>query len=55
VAAALIVLLVVWRRTSRILATPERDAGVPLAAMFWLFVVAVWPLIYALIYEPWRM
>ena len=54
VVAALIYLLVVVRRTSRALATPERDRGVPLAAMFWLFVVAVWPILYALLYEPWR-
>ena len=54
VAAALAFLLVVWRRTSRIGATPENDGGVRLATMFWLFVVGVWPLLYALLYEPWR-
>lgn len=54
VVAALIYLLVVLRRTSRATATPECDCGVPLAAMFWLFVVAVWPILYALLYEPWR-
>jgi heme/copper-type cytochrome/quinol oxidase subunit 3 len=52
--AALVYLVVVWRRTARVLPTPERDGGVRLAAMFWLFVVAVWPLLYALLYEPWR-
>jgi heme/copper-type cytochrome/quinol oxidase subunit 3 len=54
VVAALAFLFVVWRRTGRVLATVERDGGVRLAAMFWLFVVAVWPLLYALLYEPWR-
>ncbi len=54
VVAALIFLLVVWRRTSRVGATLESDGGVLLATMFWLFVVGVWPLLYALLYEPWR-
>lgn len=54
VVAALIYLLVVLLRTSRTPATPGRDRGVRLASMFWLFVVAVWPLLYALLYEPWR-
>lgn len=57
VVAALIVLLVAARRMARAAreGTPD-DArvAVTLSRMFWLFVVGVWPVLYAVVYEPWR-
>jgi heme/copper-type cytochrome/quinol oxidase subunit 3 len=54
VLAALIVLLLSWRRAARGGFTPTRHGGLTLCAMLWLFVVGVWPILFALLYEPWR-
>ena len=57
VLAALIVLLVASRKVAR--AAREGRPGdariaVVLSRMFWLFVVGVWPVLYLVVYEPWR-
>ncbi len=50
VLAALVVLLFVLSRAMRGRYTSSRYIGVVLCAMYWSFVVAVWPLLYALVY-----
>jgi heme/copper-type cytochrome/quinol oxidase subunit 3 len=57
VLAALVVLLIAARRMA-LAARGDRpdDARVAftLSRMFWLFVVGVWPVLYLVVYEPWR-
>jgi cytochrome c oxidase subunit III len=57
VLAALVVLLIAARQMA-IAARDDRpdDARVAftLSRMFWLFVVGVWPVLYLVVYEPWR-
>lgn len=53
VVAALVALAVVWRRASRGAITPAHRESVVVCAMFWIFVVAVWPALYVLLYQPW--
>ncbi|HEX5032021.1 MAG TPA: cytochrome c oxidase subunit 3, partial [Candidatus Eisenbacteria bacterium] len=53
VVAALIALAVVWRRAARGLVSPVRRESVVVGALFWIFVVAVWPFLYVLLYQPW--
>lgn len=52
VLAALVTLLVVARRTLRLPAPAAADA-LQLCGMYWIFVVAVWPVLYLLVYQPW--
>ena len=54
VLAALAVLAVSWRKAAAGDYTPARHVGLTLCGMLWLFVVAVWPLLFVLLYEPWR-
>lgn len=57
VAAALVVLLVASRRmalAAREGAPDHARVAFTLARMFWFFVVGVWPVLYAVVYEPWR-
>ena len=53
VVAALIALAVVWRRASRGAITPAHRESVVVCAMFWIFVVGIWPALYVLLYQPW--
>ncbi len=53
VVAALIALAVTWRRADRGGITPARRESVVVCALFWIFVVAVWPILYVLLYQPW--
>lgn len=50
VIAALLALAVVWRRAARHRVSRE---SVFVCALFWIFVVAVWPVLYVLLYQPW--
>jgi heme/copper-type cytochrome/quinol oxidase subunit 3 len=50
VAAALVVLFVVLARTWGGRYTREEHGGLELCWMYWLFVVAVWPILYVLVY-----
>jgi heme/copper-type cytochrome/quinol oxidase subunit 3 len=52
VLAALVTLLVVTRRALR-RPGPAAVRSLRLCAMVWTFVVAIWPVIYLLVYEPW--
>lgn len=45
-----LVMLYVWVRSTTGVYTAERHAGVTLCAMFWLFVVLIWPVLYGLVY-----
>jgi heme/copper-type cytochrome/quinol oxidase subunit 3 len=57
VLAALIVLLVAARKMARASREGRPDdarVAFTLSRMFWLFVVGVWPVLYAVVYEPWR-
>jgi heme/copper-type cytochrome/quinol oxidase subunit 3 len=53
VLAAIIVLGVGLARTQRGFYTPVSHTGLVLCRMYWVFVVAVWPVLYALLYQPW--
>ena len=53
VVAALIALAFVWRRAACGLVTPAHRESVVVCALFWIFVVGVWPLLYVLLYQPW--
>jgi heme/copper-type cytochrome/quinol oxidase subunit 3 len=53
VLAAVIVLGVGLARTQHGVYTPGSHAGLVLCRMYWVFVVAVWPVLYALLYQPW--
>lgn len=53
VLAALATLLVVTRRTLRLPAAAAGAGSLELCAMYWVFVVAVWPVLYLLVYQPW--
>jgi heme/copper-type cytochrome/quinol oxidase subunit 3 len=50
VLSALVVLLVVVARAARGDYTRSDSGGVDLCRMYWLFVVAVWPVLYVLVY-----
>lgn len=50
VLAALIFLLVILILSSRGRYTAESHVGVTLCRMYWIFVVAVWPVLYVLVY-----
>jgi len=57
VVGALIVLLVSLARVAR--SAPDARAettlgGLRVCAMYWVFVVAVWPVLYLLLYQPWK-
>lgn len=53
VMAALVTLAVVAGRVRRV--PPGRAArSVGLLSLYWYFVVAVWPVLYLLVYQPWR-
>ncbi len=60
VVAALAVLLVYLRRAVRAgragagAAGPETWGGLRACTMYWVFVVAVWPVLYVLLYQPWK-
>ena len=47
---AVCVMAYVARRSSTGFYTPENHSGVSVAAIFWFFVVLVWPLIYLIVY-----
>ncbi len=47
---ALVWLLVVWAKARRGAYTRERHVGLQICAMYWTFVVALWPLLYGLVY-----
>lgn len=53
VVAALIVLLVYLRRAGRAREAVARS-GMRACTMYWVFVVGVWPVLYALLYQPWK-
>ena len=53
VAAAMIYLLVTWRRAAAGRFAPGKAEGLDACRMFWLFVVGVWPALYVLLYQPW--
>jgi heme/copper-type cytochrome/quinol oxidase subunit 3 len=53
VLAAILVLAVNLARTRRGFYTAESHAGLVLCRMYWVFVVAVWPILYLLLYQPW--
>lgn len=50
VLAALVVVLAVLRRATRGGYTPADHEGLDLCRLYWLFVVAVWPVLYVLVY-----
>lgn len=52
VLAALVTLLVVTRRTLR-LPGPAAASAIQLCGIYWIFVVAIWPVLYLLVYQPW--
>lgn len=57
VLAALIVLIAAGRRMTRAARDGRPDearVAFTLSRMFWFFVVGVWPILYAVVYEPWR-
>lgn len=57
VLAALVVLLIAARRMARAARDDRPDdarVAFTLSRMFWLFVVGVWPVLYLVVYEPWR-
>lgn len=57
VLAALVVLLAAWRRMARAARDDRPEdarAAITVSRMFWTFVVGVWPVLYAVVYEPWR-
>lgn len=57
VLAALVVLLTAWRRMARAARDDRAEdarAAITVSRMFWLFVVGVWPVLYLVVYEPWR-
>ncbi len=53
VAAAMIYLLVTWRRAAAGRFAEGNAEGLEACRMFWLFVVGVWPVLYLLLYQPW--
>jgi heme/copper-type cytochrome/quinol oxidase subunit 3 len=50
VCSALAWVIVVWLRARRTEACMTRQLGVSLCSLYWYYVVAVWPVIYALVY-----
>jgi len=55
VLAAILVVAANLGRTRRGFYTAESHSGLVLCRMYWVFVVAVWPILYALLYQPWAM
>jgi len=58
VVAALAVLLVYLRRAGRrggAVAGADAWSGLRACTMYWVFVVAVWPVLYVLLYQPWKV
>ena len=53
VMAAVIVLFVNLARTMRGFYSASAHDGLTLCRMYWIFVVAVWPILYLLLYQPW--
>ncbi len=53
VAAAVVVLFANLARTMRGRYTAAAHDGLTLCRMYWIFVVAVWPILYLLLYQPW--
>jgi len=53
VAAAMVYLLVNWRRAAAGRYSADNAVGLRACRMFWLFVVGVWPILYVLLYQPW--
>ena len=53
VLAAVIVLWVSLGRTRSGRYTSGGHTGLVVCRMYWVFVVAVWPILYALLYQPW--
>jgi len=53
VLAALIVLLVITRRAIATRGAAPGHETLSVCAMYWTFVVAVWPILYILVYQPW--
>jgi len=51
--AALIVLLAITRRAIAARGSAPSDETLSVCAMYWVFVVAVWPILYILVYQPW--
>ena len=57
VVAALAVLLVHLRRAGRAGIDSTRSgawSGLRACTLYWVFVVAVWPVLYVLLYQPWK-
>ena len=50
VLAALVALLVTWGRAAAGRYTPAEHVGLDVCRIYWLFVVAVWPILYVLVY-----
>lgn len=53
VLAAVIVLAVSLSRARRGVYTSDSHGGLVVCRMYWVFVVAVWPVLYLLLYQPW--
>ena len=47
---ALIWLLIVWSKARRENYSKSNDAGLQTCSMYWIFVVALWPILYGLVY-----
>jgi len=50
VLGALIWLVIVWSKARRGRYTQQHYVGLQTCAMYWVFVVALWPLLYGLVY-----
>ncbi len=53
VLGALVVLLAVTRRAIATRGAAPNHESLSVYAMYWTFVVAVWPILYVLVYQPW--
>ena len=53
VLGALVALLIVTRRVARSEDAAGSLAAVEVCGLYWTFVVAVWPVLYLLVYQPW--